>query len=190
MYLFNMNEPRQTFFPGFPNADLMNHYESKSKGLSCSCRYPGEVKVTVLKEVSNFRGQMNAPSQYAEFWKSEVINASWFDPEKECVVALNLDTKLKLKAWNLVTLGIVNQALVHPREIFRTAVVMAATHVLVMHNHPSGDVNPSNDDVRSTRRIVQAGRVMGIPCIDHIIIGDRGHFSLKEHGILKFDDDF
>ncbi|HZK46993.1 MAG TPA: JAB domain-containing protein, partial [Atopostipes sp.] len=72
----------------------------------------------------------------------------------------------------------------HPREIFKGAVRYSAARVIIAHNHPSGNTDPSQADLAFTRRIVEAGEMMGIEVIDHIIIGDQEYFSLKEHGLL------
>lgn len=81
--------------------------------------------------------------------------------------------------------GTVNSSLVSPREIFVEAVRYGAVSVLLLHNHPSGDPTPSKEDILITRRLKEAGNIIGIPLIDHIIIGDNSYISLKERGILE-----
>lgn len=81
--------------------------------------------------------------------------------------------------------GTVNSSLVSPREIFVEAVRYGAVSVLLLHNHPSGDPTPSREDILITRRLKEAGDIIGIPLIDHIIVGDNSYISLKERGILE-----
>ena len=72
----------------------------------------------------------------------------------------------------------------HPREVFTTGVALSAASVILAHNHPSGDVSPSQDDINLTRRLVQAGEIMGIDVLDHLIIGSDDFLSLKERGLM------
>jgi len=85
----------------------------------------------------------------------------------------------------LVAKGTVNSVVVHPRDVFRPAVVRNASAVLVAHNHPSGDCSPSDDDRRLTWRLQEAGDLLGIPVLDHLIVGLGGNYlSLKEKGVM------
>jgi DNA repair protein RadC len=95
-----------------------------------------------------------------------------------------LDTKSRLIRIRLVTIGTVDSAVVHPREVFREAAAAAAAAIVLFHNHPSGDPTPSPDDLDLTRRMINAGTVMGIDVVDHIILGDRRYFSLLEAGVM------
>lgn len=84
----------------------------------------------------------------------------------------------------VVTVGLVNRALVHAREVFRGAIADNSTAVIVAHNHPSGSLEPSPGDLELTRRLAEAGMLLGIPVLDHIIVGRRGYVSLLERGEL------
>ena len=75
-------------------------------------------------------------------------------------------------------------SLVHPREVFRPAVVAGAAAILCVHNHPSGDPTPSCEDLRITQRLVETGKIVGIPVLDHVIIGRDSYFSFADEGIL------
>lgn len=102
----------------------------------------------------------------------------------QCVV---LDTKnkaLTIIKDEEVSIGTLTASLVHPRETFKTAIRESASAVIFVHNHPSGDVRPSQEDILLTRRLVQAGEVLGIQVLDHIIIGDGTHFSFRDSGML------
>jgi DNA repair protein RadC len=108
---------------------------------------------------------------------------------QEAFAVLTLNTKNKLIARHLVSLGLVNSAPVHPREIFRHAISDGAEAVILAHNHPSGDPTPSAEDLRVTRQLIEAGKVIGIRVLDHVIIGrgDMSHLSLREKGLVTFD---
>ena len=80
--------------------------------------------------------------------------------------------------------GILNASLVHPREVFRAAILESAASIILLHNHPSGEVTPSREDHSITQRLVEAGRLLNIPVLDHIIIGRKKYFSFKEAGLL------
>jgi len=98
------------------------------------------------------------------------------------VIILNNKNRLLKKVT--VSIGTVTEALIHPREIFREAIREAAASIIVAHNHPSGDVFPSKEDIETTRRIKDAGIIIGIELLDHVIIGSSGYLSLKEAGYL------
>ena len=84
----------------------------------------------------------------------------------------------------LITRGILNSSLVHPREVFRAAIAEAAASVIVVHNHPSGQAAPSADDRAVTAQLVEAGRILDVPVYDHVIVGGDGYFSFAEAGLL------
>ncbi len=75
-----------------------------------------------------------------------------------------------------------NANVVHPREVFKTALAVSAAHIIVVHNHPSGDPTPSREDIEVTKKLIEAGKIIGVDVLDHVIIGDGRHFSMKEAG--------
>ena len=105
-----------------------------------------------------------------------------FDQEKEHFIAVGLNAKNEIKFVDLVTLGTLDASLVHPRETFRRAVEQAAHSIAIIHNHPSGDPAPSQEDRNVTERLIKAGKVLGIEVLDHVIVGnDTGKYcSLRE----------
>lgn len=102
--------------------------------------------------------------------------------KKEMFIELCLDTKNQIIKEDTISVGSLNANVVHPREVFRTALAESAAHIIVAHNHPSGDPTPSKEDVEITKKLVETGRIMGIDVLDHVIIGDGRHFSMKEAG--------
>jgi DNA repair protein RadC len=107
---------------------------------------------------------------------------------QEAFTVLTLDTKHHIIDRHLITLGLLDASLVHPREVFRTAIQDGAAAILVSHNHPSGDPTPSAEDIRITRQLVEAGKVLDVQVLDHVVIG-RGETpftSLRETGLVNF----
>ena len=98
---------------------------------------------------------------------------------------LLLDTKHRVNRWYQVSRGTLDSALVHPRGVFCPAIRDMAAAIVLAHNHPSGDPTPSRQDLTLTKRLVEAGELLGIPVLDHVIIGDTGRYcSFKETGRL------
>jgi DNA repair protein RadC len=116
--------------------------------------------------------------------------AEYFQPrlrdiKKEEFRCVLLDTKNRVIREETVSTGSLTASLVHPRETFKTAVRESAAAVIFVHNHPSGDIKPSQEDILLTRRLVQSGDVLGIKVLDHIIVGDGGHFSFRDNGLMR-----
>lgn len=103
---------------------------------------------------------------------------------KEHFVALYLDACRRLVHRETVSVGTLTASLVHPREVFGPALERPAAALIVAHNHPSGDPEPSREDRETTRRLCEAGRILGLPILDHLIIASRGFFSFREQGLL------
>ena len=97
---------------------------------------------------------------------------------------MTLDAKNNITGIFTVSTGILTSSLVHPREVFKRAVLQNAASIVICHNHPSGDITPSQDDVNITKRLYDAGKILGIELLDHIIIGDNSYTSLKERGVI------
>jgi DNA repair protein RadC len=104
--------------------------------------------------------------------------------KQEHFIALYLDTKNKIITEKMVTKGTLNASLIHPREIFKTAIKVSANAIILLHNHPSGDPSPSTEDEQVTKNLASAGEMIGISILDHIIIGSQGYISLKEKGVI------
>lgn len=104
--------------------------------------------------------------------------------DREQLIVCSLNTKNQPTTINIVSIGTLNSSLVHPREVFKPAILGNASSIIIYHNHPSGSPEPSNEDVSITHRLKECGKLLGIDLIDHIIIGDERFVSLKEKGIL------
>ena len=107
---------------------------------------------------------------------------------QEAFSILTLNVKYHVLDRHLITLGIVDASLVHPREVFRPAIADGAAAIILSHNHPSGDPTPSAEDIRITRQLVEAGRILEIEVLDHLVIGrdPTPYVSLRDTGLVRF----
>lgn len=104
--------------------------------------------------------------------------------KQEHFVVLILDTKNQVTAIETITIGTLNASLVHPREVFCRAIRKSANGIILVHNHPSGDPEPSREDLQLTERLTESGKIIGISILDHVVLGDGKYYSFKEHGLL------
>jgi len=145
---------------------------------------PHEFKVTALKECPTpEKLQMcDEPDKAAAYWRMHIAANPYFNPECECLAVLLLNTRRRVKGHHIVSLGTQDTILVHPREVFRVAVATAACALIVMHNHPSGESTPSDADIKVTRDLIRAGQLLKIEVLDHVVIGNGNHSSLRALG--------
>jgi len=106
------------------------------------------------------------------------------DWTKEAMVAFYIDIGGKVISREILSIGILNASIIHPREIFRTAIIRNANAVIISHNHPSGNVKPSDEDFRITKQIKAAGDIVGIRLLDHVIVAGTDHYSFAENDEL------
>ncbi|WP_241964592.1 JAB domain-containing protein [Paraliobacillus zengyii] len=106
------------------------------------------------------------------------------DKDREHFIVMSLDTKNQPVSINVCHIGSLNASLVSPREVMKAAILSSAASIMVLHNHPSGLTDPSNEDIKVTKRLVEAGNLIGIELLDHIIVGDNTFNSLKEKGYI------
>ena len=139
------------------------------------------IKVQRVGEPTSF-GKCDAPERAKEYWRSIIARQQWFDAEKEQLVVLLLSTRYNVQGYSLVSMGSLNESIAHPREVFRPAIANGAYAIILMHNHPSGDPSPSQSDHSLTRRMVEAGELLQLKLLDHIIVGsDEKLFSFREY---------
>lgn len=127
---------------------------------------------------------MSTPDRAVDVMRKEL---SQYDREVLCVV--NLNSRLKPINFNIVSVGTVNQSLADISNIFKSCLLSNASGLLLMHNHPSGDPTPSQEDIALTKRVIAAGKLMGVSCLDHIIVGGQNGatYSMREEKIVDFD---
>lgn len=138
----------------------------------------------IVKEKT--KQKVNSASEVAEVLRAILHTDSEIDQDKEHFWIIGVNAKNAIKFIDLVSLGTLTASLISPREVFRLAVNRGVASLIAGHNHPSGDPAPSRDDIAVTQRLKQAGDILGINVLDHVIIGnDGGPFvSLKEQGVL------
>jgi DNA repair protein RadC len=104
--------------------------------------------------------------------------------QREHFIAIYLDTQNRVIERQTISIGTLNSSLVHPREVFEPAVKLSAASVIVAHNHPSGELEPSGEDREVTKRLIQAGKVLGVDLVDHIILTKKEFYSFQQHNLL------
>jgi DNA repair protein RadC len=142
---------------------------------------PYEYKVTPLRECPTPADmqECDTPEKVAAYWKLHITTNPYFDPERECLAILLLNTRRRVKGHQLVSTGTLDTLLVSPTSVFRLAVMASAAAIVVCHNHPSGDSNPSQADIKVTRDLIRAGQILKIEVVDHVVLGHGNFSSLK-----------
>ena len=145
---------------------------------------PKEFKVTALREcpVPEEMLLCDTPEKAVEYWRLHVATAEHFDPERECFVVLFLNTRRRVKGHQLISIGTMDTLLVEARSVFRGAVIGAAAAIVLLHNHPSGQPEPSEADIKVTRDLIRAGQLLKVDVLDHVIVGNGARCSLRELG--------
>jgi DNA repair protein RadC len=148
---------------------------AKASGLKAAFTLASRFQTRRLEHLDRF----TTPRQVFDYFHHE-----FRDSRKEYFLTLLLDGKNRIIRRVQISEGSLNQSIVHPREVFSPAVKESAAAVILVHNHPSGDPSPSSEDIAITRRLREAGDIMGIKVLDHIIVGDGEFMSFVERGLL------
>ena len=143
----------------------------KAIRIKCVTEFSRRIAMETFKKGIRF----DKPATIADYYKEQVRHL-----EVEQVILVMTDGKNQFLKDCVLSSGTINMSLISPREVFITALKSNAVHILLVHNHPSGDPTPSRDDIEITKRIHEASQLMNIPLVDHIIIGDNTYMSLKE----------
>lgn len=151
---------------------------------------PKEFKLLALRECPTPAEMQlcDTPDKAAAYWREHVPTHPYFNRDVECFVILLVNTRRRIQGHCLISTGTLDTILVHPREVFRPAVVGAAAAIVLIHNHPSGDPTPSEADIKVTRDLIRAGQLLKIDVLDHLVIGQsdggntKGYVSLRELG--------
>lgn len=139
------------------------------------------VRLQIVRESIEYYGRKKVRSPADA---EEVLRKFISDADREIFLALNLSTANNINSIHVVSIGTLNQSTVHPRECFKTALLSNADAVIFAHNHPSGEVTPSEEDKQITKKLRECGQLLNIRVLDHIIIGDHGYFSFQENALL------
>jgi DNA repair protein RadC len=149
---------------------------------------PQEYKVVSLRECPTPEAMQlcDTPERAAEYWRLHIAPHPYFNPDCECMVVVLLNTRRRVKGHQLLSFGTTDTLLVSPALVFRAAVIAAASALIMMHNHPSGDPSPSEADIKVTRDLIRAGQLLKIELLDHVIIGTDRHSSLRSMGYFAW----
>jgi DNA repair protein RadC len=152
-----------------------------TKAVRCA-QQPQEWKLVPMRECPTPGDLLDCsnPSNAVAYWCAHVTTHPFYNPEVECAVVLLLNTRRRVKGHCLLAVGTLDAVLVHPREVFRAAVLASASSVIMMHNHPSGDPSPSTSDIANTHQVRSAGKALRIELLDHIIVGNPEFRSLRQ----------
>jgi DNA repair protein RadC len=124
-------------------------------------------------------GPLSSPQEVASYLMPRLSLLA-----QEHFLTLHLNTKNRLLGTETVTIGTLDASLVHPREVFKAAIRQSSAALILAHNHPSGDPRPSQEDISLTRRLRESGELLGIPILDHVIIGNQNYYSMREEGLF------
>lgn len=139
------------------------------------------VKIKMCKEKSVLYSprKLSSPSDAVELVRN-VLD----DTDREQFIVIALNTKNEPMAVNVVSIGSINATIVHPREVFKLGVISNSASLIIAHNHPSGNIEPSLEDISITMRLIEAGKILGIPILDHLIVTDNSYMSFKERNLI------
>ncbi len=171
---------------GIMNASLEDLQSVRGLGLAKASQLKAcfevarRVFTTSAKAVETKQREVTSAKEVYALVKSKISNYT-----KEHLVVLSFDSRNKFLGMDTVSVGTLNANLIHPRETFDTAIRRHAAHIIVTHNHPSGDPEPSEDDLEITKRLVESGKILGIEVVGHIIVTKSSFFSFKEKGLIK-----
>lgn len=154
-------------------------------GLAKACQIKASLEIarrlsSVQSVVKEKPDRVVSPESIAHVLKPKIGHY-----KKEHFVLVSLDTRNNVIGTDTVSIGTLNASLVHPRELFELAIRKHAASVIIAHNHPSGDPTPSDEDLRVTAKLQEAGKILGIQLLDHIIIGNDSYFSMEEGAINR-----
>ncbi|SEM56407.1 DNA repair protein RadC [Ligilactobacillus sp. WC1T17] len=176
----------QKFFHNFSSLSQLNEFSKQDLAQL------GDKKASNLLQICLAFGKKSRQTTFLKPGKvcsSLEIGAYMSDKyggyKQEVLVGVFLDTKNQLIAQKELFLGTLNSATVHPREVFKFAVKFSSSKVMIVHNHPSGDVTPSKNDLNLTKRLAKCGEILGIPLLDHIIVSSQGYLSFREERLIK-----
>ena len=146
----------------------------------------GNAKATVLGACMEFSRRRLTPSNKKVTYPSDILSAvrHFVTRAQEYFIVISLNGAHEIIKSNIISIGILNRTLIHPREVFSDALKDRAASIILSHNHPSGNLSPSPEDREVTKRLVDVGELLGIKVLDHVIFSDKNYFSFIEEGIM------
>ena len=144
-----------------------------------------EFKVLRLQESPPDNPTTDTPEAIVRYLREQLPSSPAFNPDVESFIVVFLNTRRRPIGWQIISTGTLDTLLVHPREVFKPAIVMNAAAIILAHNHPSGDPTPSEADIKVTRDLIRAGQLMKIEVLDHVILGRATPERPKEYASLR-----
>jgi len=139
-----------------------------------------QVELSMVKEIKTSAHKYNSSEEVAKSEFAENLLKS----DREKFICIHLNIKNQIISFEVVSTGSLTSSIVHPREVYKGAILSNAASVIFMHNHPSGDPEPSNDDMEITKRLEKAGNILGINVLDHIIVAQKGFYSFRQNNLI------
>jgi DNA repair protein RadC len=167
---------------GVVNASIEELAETKGIGPAKASQIKAALELS--KRLESDVGEEPKPIFKSPEDVAAVMRSKLKGKKKEHFWVVCLDTRNRLIDWKQVSIGSLDTSIVHPREVFKEAVSASAASVIFVHNHPSGDPEPSKEDIELTKRLVKAGEIIGIDVLDHIIVCDKSYLSLKAKNLF------
>ncbi len=140
-----------------------------------------KIQISMVKEIYVSNTAYNCSDEIAN---SEIAERELKYSDREKFICIHLNIKNQIISYEVISIGSLNASIVHPREVFKAAILANAASVLFMHNHPSGNTEPSLDDIEITNRLCKAGGILGINILDHLIITTNDYLSFKQKGLI------
>lgn len=161
--------------------NYQNLIKIKGIGKAKACEILASIELG--KRINNKINNINQIKIYSSESIFNYYKDKLSDKLQEHFYCVYLDTKNHIIKDKLLFIGTINQSLVHPREVFKEAYLLSATSIICIHNHPSGNVNPSNNDIIITKQLKEVGKLLGINVLDHLIIGKDTYYSFNDNGL-------
>lgn len=141
-------------------------------------QYVREVKVS-FKSLKTETFEAGNPAAVAEFVRKQIGYAT-----KEHFLMIGVNNKNVIVVCHVVSVGTITETIVHPREVFMPAIKSLCSGIILVHNHPSGNPKPSKQDIETTKRMIEAGAILGLPVMDHVIVAENDYCSVRESGYI------
>ncbi len=163
------------------NATFQQLISIKGIGPATACKLKAAFQIGKLGSQKSFQAEKRVRSANDVF---DLIKNEIGDKNKEYFLLICLDARNRITAKEIVSIGTLNSSLSHPREIFKSAIDHQACYLILAHNHPSGDVQPSRSDLKLTEKLIAVSQLVNIPIIDHLIVSSTDYFSWKENNLI------
>lgn len=173
------------FSLGFPEPEPQPNVDSTQKGLWFTKIYGAEFKIQRLEDRPRECPILDNPELMADYITDRLPNSPRYNSDSESFGVVFLNTRRRAIGMQVLTNGTLDTILIHPREVFKPAIVINSAAITLFHNHPSGDPSPSQADIKVTRELIQAGQILKIEVLDHIVLGTKSYERAKAYASLR-----